>query len=518
LGGVAVSSSNFASLSVDVPTPSGATVGDVIIALITVQNKNFFSNTPALVPPSSAWELGFYNGGSDQQDAAAVFALSVTTALPSTLTFTANGDSTVSQVQMIVTLVAVEGANNSNPIDNLGYTGNAGSSMLDIHGVTTIYENDLILISASPTLNFSSWGGVVTPGTPVGTTEISLFQSESIGCSQVAYSQPFVGPGPTGDYVIPNGWNGESSSCLTVAIGAGYPNDGDIEGFEPTDNGTITPDPIITGTSTLLSAPLGMIFDASKQLWIADAQSGNLGGIFMYKSPASDTGNRPPDLVIQGNVTELLFPQDVFIDSAGKIYVANLGTDTQNGFVSIFAQGSQGNVAPTTLISGGATTLISPVGVAVDAFGSIYVIDSTQNAILVFAAGEGGNINPTRTIKGSQTLIFNPQAIRFDTAGNLWVCVGAVPAQNLAYLLQFGPGVSGNARPLSQITSAALQPLGGNGGPTGITFDTSANIFVSVYNNTTVLEFLKGASGSTLPQGTITGWSNGPWGIALPPA
>lgn len=506
-------------LSIDVDTPT-ADVGDLLIAIVFNQNKNFFSDSPPVTPPSPDWLTAVTTGGSNTNTRQSVFVLAVTGPLPSTLTFTTVPDFSVSQQAMMVVVIPVRGANNASPVDNINLsqlTENSGTLL--INGTTTEFLNDLVLLAAVPTLNFFGWGGVVTPGIPAGTSQVALLQDAAIGQTMAVWTQSFVGPGFTGNYLSVGGWGamtGDGNAAWAIAIGAGFPNDGDIEGFEPTDDSTITPDPVITGASTLLSSPLGIYFDSQKRLWIADSQSGNQGGIFMYKAPAQDTGNRAPDNVIQGSMAELLFPQDVVVDGSGKIYVANNGTPSQNGYVAIFPPGATGNVPPTTTIAGANTTLVHPVGVAVDAFGNIYVIDSTQDAVIIFPPNVGGNIFPSKVISGINTLIFNPLAIRFDSLGNLWVAVGKT-VSNPAYLLVFAPGVGGNAIPLNLISSAALQPVSGNGGPTGLSFDTGGNIWVAVYKNQSALKFNVGAMGPSTPSATLTGWINGPWGIALPP-
>lgn len=513
-------------LSVDVATPSSLQAGDVLIAIVLNQRQPTFGTPPAVSPPSSDWKVGAV-GASIGSIQVSVFALTVAGALPSTLTFTAQAQAGATHAAMMVVVVPLDGANGANPVDQIGISfvskgsNGAGPDQLEIPGITTLFTNDRILLAAGPTLGGGAgvWGGVITPGIPAGTTQVALIQDVSFGQTFAVWTQAFVGPGPTGNYLSPSGWSaqtGISDAECVIAIAAGYPYDGDVEGFEPTDNGAITPSPIITGASTLLSAPLGLFFDSQKRLWIADAQSGNQGGIFMYRTPSQDASGANPDNVIQGSNAALSFPQDVFLDGTGNIYVANLGTNTQAGFISIFAAGSSGNVPPLRVISGPNTTLVSPVGVAVDANGNIYVIDSTQNAVIVFPPNESGNIFPSKVIKGSNTLLFDPTAIRFDSAGNLWVAVGKVLAQNNAYLVVFAPGVSGNAIPLNQVTSAALQPVSGGGGPTGLSFDSSGNIFVAVYKNAEVLKFNVGSTGASTPSATITGWSNGPWGIAIP--
>jgi hypothetical protein len=87
----------------------------------------------------------------------------------------------------------------------------------------------------------------------------------------------------------------------------------------------------------------------------------------------------------------------------GKIFVA----DDASGIL-VFAPAASGNTAPIAQISGAATTIMFPEGMAVDANDNIYVSDCTDQAVLVFAAGSNGNVAPAATIKGASTTLTCP--------------------------------------------------------------------------------------------------------------
>ena len=50
------------------------------------------------------------------------------------------------------------------------------------------------------------------------------------------------------------------------------------------------------------------------------------------------------------------------IDASGNIYVPNLCNNT----ITVYAKGSNGDAAPTAIIGGSNTGLISPEGIALD--------------------------------------------------------------------------------------------------------------------------------------------------------
>lgn len=71
--------------------------------------------------------------------------------------------------------------------------------------------------------------------------------------------------------------------------------------------------------------------------------------------------------------------------------------------IVVYPAGSNGNVAPSAVISGGNTMLTNPNKIRVDASGNIYVADLGVGGILFFAAGSNGNVAPTAIISGSDT-------------------------------------------------------------------------------------------------------------------
>ena len=69
---------------------------------------------------------------------------------------------------------------------------------------------------------------------------------------------------------------------------------------------------------------------------------------------------------IVGAQTGLNRPQGIGIDSDGKIYVSNDGSDG-NGIdsVTVYAPGSSGDAGPIATISGSLTGLVKPAGLTV---------------------------------------------------------------------------------------------------------------------------------------------------------
>jgi uncharacterized protein (TIGR03437 family) len=172
-------------------------------------------------------------------------------------------------------------------------------------------------------------------------------------------------------------------------------------------SGRISPDVVIGQldfTSSLsaavnassLNGPSGVVIGPNGDLFVADsgnnrvlefpAGAGNgASAIRVYGQPGMTTSVRPS----QASPQTLSAPQGIAVDQASNLYVADTGanralifSNTQNASPSgtaatfVIGQGSFG------ASSGG--TLKSPVGIAVDSNGQIYVGDNGNNRVLVY--------------------------------------------------------------------------------------------------------------------------------------
>ena len=87
------------------------------------------------------------------------------------------------------------------------------------------------------------------------------------------------------------------------------------------------------------------------------------------------------------DITGLSSPAGLILDAAGRLYVANLTSNT----ITVYAAGAAGNATPAASIAGSNTGLSVPVGIALDATGRLYVIDNFSNTITIYAPGAAGN-------------------------------------------------------------------------------------------------------------------------------
>lgn len=273
-----------------------------------------------------------------------------------------------------------------------------------------------------------------------------------------------------------------------------------------------------------LAAPNGVLVDGLGNVFICDTANQRLRQVTPGASGVISTilgGGNGGD---NGAATaaRLASPYQVAINSSNDYYIAD-SANNRIRFVrggNIFTVAGNGNVGYSG--DGGpaaSATLHSPLGVAVDASGNIYIADTynrvlrTVNAgtqvITTFAGtgrpcspstglcGDGGpavnaNLSSPSTVavdKLGEVFIADNGAARVrkvDTSGTIWTVAGTGQ-----------PGYAGDGGP------ATLAQLNG---PFGIVLDTSGNLYIADARNN-VVRCVVGASGgcggSTLPVGTI---------------
>lgn len=172
----------------------------------------------------------------------------------------------------------------------------------------------------------------------------------------------------------------------------------------------------VTRTRTLTNMPSvasAIAVDASGQVYTVNGSS-----ISVYA--ASATGSAAPVRTITGASTLLNAPTAIAVDGVGNLYVAN----AEAGNVLVFSAAANGDVAPNRTIAGVTTGITQPWGVAVDAAGDLFVTTSASFApamtarILEFAPGAAGDVAPIRTINVTSPNVASGIAV--DAAGNLY--------------------------------------------------------------------------------------------------
>jgi hypothetical protein len=220
--------------------------------------------------------------------------------------------------------------------------------------------------------------------------------------------------------------------------------------------------------------------------------------ILRFNNAESSNGNVAPVGTVTGSSTLLSAPQHLFLDApADRLYVANQGGSS----ILVFDNAStlNGNIAPTRVISGGATLLAAPFDVVLDSINNLlYVADGTS--VLVFAAASTvtGNTPPVRNINlgispgGLFLDVTNNQLYVSDPGDNAVDRLDGASSQDVVGIV--GGAIAGPDTHLAQ--------------PRGVTLDASGRLIVSNSSSSasiTVYPNARTATGDVAPSVNITG-------------
>jgi sugar lactone lactonase YvrE len=270
----------------------------------------------------------------------------------------------------------------------------------------------------------------------------------------------------------------------------------------------------------------GFATDPAGNLYVA----GTNAHVITKVTPAGDVSTFAGTAGLSGSVdgvgtaAQFYYPQDVAIDGAGNLYVADsdnftIRRITPAGVVSTFA-GTAGASGSADGI-GAAARFNIPTGIATDLARNVYVVESPDNTIRkITPAGVVTTLAGTAGVQGSAdgtatSAQFNgPTGIATDSAGNL-------------YVADYGNGAIRQVTPGGVVTTLAGAddlPLYGSAdgvgaaarfnNPRGIAQDSAGNIYVADSSNFTIRKITSSGSVSTLAgnvgvRGTADGIGSG---------
>ncbi|MGH7813228.1 MAG: choice-of-anchor D domain-containing protein [Candidatus Binataceae bacterium] len=209
---------------------------------------------------------------------------------------------------------------------------------------------------------------------------------------------------------------------------------------------------VMAGSNTKISSPMGVAFLDGLYPCTANYDGGPSG----FGSIACHTicGNVPPayppitGAAYGDSNAGLAYPEGIAIDSGGNLYVANNeGGINGSGSITEYSAAqvaSGGNVTPIDTISGPATQLGQPVGIAVNSNGTVYVANnscgpSTSGCVTEYTAAAiaaapvdlntgAKNLAPSLEIVGPDTELNDIAGVAVDSTGFIYVTsFGAAP-------------------------------------------------------------------------------------------
>jgi trimeric autotransporter adhesin len=290
-------------------------------------------------------------------------------------------------------------------------------------------------------------------------------------------------------------------------------------------------------TSAQMNSPHAVAVDNAGNYYIADSGNNVVRKVSASGTITTFAGNGTAGSGGDSGAAtsaQLSGPQGVAVDSAGNVYIA----DTANSRVREVSGGTittvAGNGTPGYAGDGGAATsaqLYSPVGLAFDPKGSLYIADANNSAIRKVTNGSistvAGNGLQGYAGDGGPALsaqLNDPQGVAVDAAGNLYITdtlnyrIRMVsPTGNITTVAGNGvAGYSGDGGPASQAQLSY---------PTGIAVDSAGNVLFAdagasvrkIYVNGPIITIAgNGAVGYAGDGGLATSASlNGPTGIAV---
>jgi len=280
-----------------------------------------------------------------------------------------------------------------------------------------------------------------------------------------------------------------------------------------------------------LNFPYGVVTDAAGNIYVADSGNDQIkkitpGGVVTVFAGSGTLGSADGS----GASASFNRPWGITMDKNGNIYVADAGNNkirkinTAGVVTTIAGNGTKGSGDGI----GSQVSFNNPSGVAIDATGNIYVVDSDNNKIRKIKSDgsvstfAGNGLYSSLDGTGTDAGFYNPHGIAVDKSGNLYIADGNDRIRRIT--------------PDALVTTVAGNNAGhadGNGTaasfyfPISIAIDATGNLYIADSGNNLVREVSPGGTVTTIAgngsisttDGTGTNASiNAPTGIALDPS
>ncbi len=286
---------------------------------------------------------------------------------------------------------------------------------------------------------------------------------------------PVAALGPGTGAVISTGALATSNPYQLALDGSGNMYVGDYTGKNvtkiPAGGGSATVVAFGTPGNTALQNITGVAVDGAGNLFIGDHQNSRI----LVMTP----GGVVSVLSISGLSPALGFPTAMAFDAAGNLYVADFTNGRIVEISTVVVAGSTssgvGTVIPTGSFSFTGSTL---TGLTIDPQGNIYAAARTQNDSSIIKVTQAGVVSALTIPENITPAISNPQGVAVDANGNLYI----VDTANSRIVEITNAGVASVVRISGLSSPATLSTL-----IFGVTVDPYGNLYICDWTNNRIV-------------------------------
>ena len=263
-----------------------------------------------------------------------------------------------------------------------------------------------------------------------------------------------------------------------------------------------------TGTNAQFNFPSGVAVDGKGNVYVADTGNSTIRQVATNDMVTTLAGSAGQIGSADGtnSLAQFNHPYGIAVDSAGNVYVADFGnstvrTVTSGGVVTTLA--GSADQPGSVNVTGNEARFSSPVGVAVNSAGNVYVADTDNSTIrevtsngvvttLAGSAGQSGSADGTN----STARFNNPSGMAMDSDGNIYVAdtgnftIRKVTSGGVVTTLAGSAGHSGSADGTNNTARF--------NNPVGVAVDTGGNLYVADTGNNTLRKVTSGGVVTTL--------------------